>query len=368
MSRLAPRWGLSGNGLAKICDRMGVPYPPRGHWAKKAAGKEVEALSLPPAEKGNLATVTFGRSQSHAAAPKPPVEVKAKVEAARAATSSVAVPERLVRPHPVIAGWLARYEQRKREARLERDPFRKKLIDPREFTAADRRQHRILDVLFKALEKQGGKVGESQRDLWVELQGEKIEFQLREKHKQTRRPLNKREKQWASEGDKGWRQELQPTGQLTLTIKTYLTQGLRREWNESNHTSMEALLPEIVATFVAAGPLLVEQRRKREEAERERQIAERKRYEEEQRRKLDDNRWRRFVDFARQRRDVEVAQAFLDAIRSAAFDAQQDVGGSSIADWIAWAEQRVIDADPIAKGVDGVFRSLAQVTAWTYRD
>jgi hypothetical protein len=37
MSRLAKQYGLSDNGLAKICNRIRVPYPPRGYWAKKAA-------------------------------------------------------------------------------------------------------------------------------------------------------------------------------------------------------------------------------------------------------------------------------------------------------------------------------------------
>ena len=35
MSRLAIQYGLSGNGLAKICRRLDVPYPPRGYWARK---------------------------------------------------------------------------------------------------------------------------------------------------------------------------------------------------------------------------------------------------------------------------------------------------------------------------------------------
>ena len=39
MSRLGVQYGISGNGLAKICDRLSVPYPPRGYWARKAAGQ-----------------------------------------------------------------------------------------------------------------------------------------------------------------------------------------------------------------------------------------------------------------------------------------------------------------------------------------
>ena len=47
MSRLAADYGISGNGLAKICDRLRIPYPPRGYWAKKAAGHKVVQYRLP---------------------------------------------------------------------------------------------------------------------------------------------------------------------------------------------------------------------------------------------------------------------------------------------------------------------------------
>jgi hypothetical protein len=47
MSRLAAEYGISGNGLAKVCDRLKIPYPPRGFWAKKAAGHKVVQYRLP---------------------------------------------------------------------------------------------------------------------------------------------------------------------------------------------------------------------------------------------------------------------------------------------------------------------------------
>ena len=46
MSRLATKYGISGNGLGKICDRLNVPFPPRGYWAKKAAGHKVAKYRL----------------------------------------------------------------------------------------------------------------------------------------------------------------------------------------------------------------------------------------------------------------------------------------------------------------------------------
>jgi len=137
------------------------------------------------------------------------------MEGIRAEVSSMAVAERLVKPHAIIAAWLADREERKRRARQERDPWRKKLYDPGDFRDSDRRQHLFLDALFKAIERQGGKIKQGDRwELFAEVSGAKVEFQLREKHKQTRRPLTADEQRWRVAGDKDWKQDLVPTGHL----------------------------------------------------------------------------------------------------------------------------------------------------------
>ena len=40
--KLAEEFGLSDRGLAKICERHRIPVPPRGYWAKLAAGKPIK--------------------------------------------------------------------------------------------------------------------------------------------------------------------------------------------------------------------------------------------------------------------------------------------------------------------------------------
>jgi len=213
--------------------------------------------------------------------------------------STIEVPDRLVRPHPVIAQWLAEHDEKKRRARQERDPWMKRNYDPGKFSDTDRRRHRILDALFKAVERQGATVRQGdRRQLFVETSGEKVEFQVREKQKQVRRPLTADEQRWRIAADKGWRQDLVSTGRLVFDIKTYLPAGLKRQWVETDQRPLEEMLSEIVATFIAAGPALVQQRREREAAERERQLAEQRRYEEQQRRKRDANRWRCFQEMA----------------------------------------------------------------------
>jgi len=44
MTKVAERYGLSDRGLAKICERMGIPVPGRGYWAQR----QVVGVSLQP--------------------------------------------------------------------------------------------------------------------------------------------------------------------------------------------------------------------------------------------------------------------------------------------------------------------------------
>lgn len=368
MSRLAEDYGISGNGLAKICDREDIPYPPRGYWAKHAVNKAPKRTPLP--KSSSVRSITIRPTPL----PPPPIElppeVKQQADKARASEIDLAVPERLLRPHAVIASWLAEHEEKKRQARNERDPWMRNLYRPNEFTETDRRKHCILDALFKAIERQGGKVVQGERGALVaEVLGETVAFQVREKQKQERRPLTDDEKRWRSSGDNGWKRELVPTGRLILEIKTWQwPAGLPSQWLESEKQPMESMLPDILATFVAAGPLLVHQRQDREAAERERQLAEQRSYEEQRRRKRDTNRWRCFRELAHDWHELAAVRDFLTTLRSMDTTSAAEVDGRSVEEWIAWAEEWLQRADPTAGGVDGVFKQVATVTDWTYRD
>jgi len=58
--------GLSGNALAKICNRLLVPYPPRGYWAKKSGGAVQGKPPLPaaPEEPASQVTISSKRPAS----------------------------------------------------------------------------------------------------------------------------------------------------------------------------------------------------------------------------------------------------------------------------------------------------------------
>lgn len=65
MSVLAREFGLTGNALAKICSRMHVPYPSRGHWAKVQAGTAPARPALPADPDSGSDGITISRERAN---------------------------------------------------------------------------------------------------------------------------------------------------------------------------------------------------------------------------------------------------------------------------------------------------------------
>ena len=62
---VAAEFSMSANGLAKICDRLLVPYPARGYWRQAAAEQRLAKPALPPAPEGDETVVVApGRAAS----------------------------------------------------------------------------------------------------------------------------------------------------------------------------------------------------------------------------------------------------------------------------------------------------------------
>ena len=132
--------------------------------------------------------------------------------------------------------------------------------------------------------------------------------------------------------------------------------------------SIESLLGDILATMIAAFPLMTKERERREEAERQRQIAEQRRQEEARQQKLNRDRYRRFLEHAGRWREAELARQFLAALRGALPEDAAEVAGNPVADWLAWIETSADLYDPLTGDPRDIFKSVAEVTSWTFRD
>lgn len=275
MTKLSKEVGLSDQGLAKLCRRRHIPLPPRGYWAKQAAGKKTTQTPLPEFP-GNTISRPIVIEQFDKELTKPRPEV---VEALTAIPKpDITVPKKLVKPHPVIKSWRDDQEasiQAEKQSQS-RFPMSERLHQYKPFTAIESRRQRLLDTIFKSIEKFGYKVKSKPYHRWeVSYEGITAEFDITEQYKQVKTPLTKEELTKSWNAGRTHRSERQFTGKLMLNIKTFLPKGLMTRWAEENdeHT-LEDDVPDIVRTLKAAGSLLVEQRREQEE--------QRRRYEEEQ--------------------------------------------------------------------------------------
>ncbi len=300
MSRLGAEFGITGNGLAKMCDRLEVPYPPRGYWAKKEAGKPVVTFKLPPRSDGIPEWVDIHPTPPR---PEPLPWVQASVEAATAAVGKIAVPETLDDLHPKVKAWIAQHkrEQKEREQenkRRRRDLWgwtRPLLDDP---TERDLYRFRVTSAVFKAVEKAGGKIGEAPITGKVTflVSGQKIECSIVEKMlKPLKRPEGDAAK-WTAYPEHH-QSGLQSSGFLRVTITTYLP-GKQPQWIETPKKKIADWLPEIVGAIIGAGPILVERLREQEESARRYREEEARRYERRRLKEIDERRWTQFREGA----------------------------------------------------------------------
>ena len=64
LSIVAQELGVSGNALAKICNRLLVPYPPRGYWLRATAARKPRKPSLPAAPEASACQLTISAKRA----------------------------------------------------------------------------------------------------------------------------------------------------------------------------------------------------------------------------------------------------------------------------------------------------------------
>ena len=118
---LCEQYGLSDNGLRKICRRLNVPVPPRGYWAKVEAGHNVRKMALPKDAKQSVAQIhvapkparTEADDEDHAW-----LEERVAFERAEASTIEVVMKPR--RWHPAVQPLHQFFEREAKEVEASR--------------------------------------------------------------------------------------------------------------------------------------------------------------------------------------------------------------------------------------------------------
>jgi hypothetical protein len=147
--QLAKEMGVSDVAVAKICRKLVIPVPPRGYWARLAAGQSPKKPALPPATPSMAGSHVFRRWRGPEGAIAPTVtDEDAPV---------VAVSPTLENPHRLIRTSRGHLERAGREYEGRARPIGHALNVAVSEAALDRAL-RVMDALLEALEVRGHRV------------------------------------------------------------------------------------------------------------------------------------------------------------------------------------------------------------------
>ena len=339
MMRLAKDYGVSGNALAKTCHKLGVPVPPRGHWAKLLHGKRTPPRPpLPPAKDGVPGRATVSRS-APASTPRPPEPVIESCVASLA-VEGIKVAAQLLRPHPAVVaprgGGGLTLPMRVSERSMPRARL-------------------IMDALVKALEGRGHQVTAA----GATIEGEVVPIVITEKddrspHVATAAELA-RERAYSWEKPPAW--DYVPSGKLSIHSDCHLwdRRDVRRRWSDGRF-DLEDMLDDVPLGLVSVGVALRQQtdeRRAQQErwAEEARQRAGRERLARLEAAKDDD-----ILARARELAESEQLRRLIAAVELRA----ADDGGQPSTDLQAWLMRAASLADRLDPNAEGLQHMLAR--------
>lgn len=153
VQKLSIELGISGPGLAKLCQRHNIPVPPRGYWATKAAGKRVQPPPLPEQPQSHVDRIKFPGASDEG--PRPDLATLHPLIMAEAdAAMAITVPERLQARHPLLRDMREFWRGSRHADWLSRPPLPHRL---QAVVGRDRetRSLRLLQALFDALARRG---------------------------------------------------------------------------------------------------------------------------------------------------------------------------------------------------------------------
>lgn len=349
MRSLAAEYGISDQGLAKICARHNIPRPPRGYWAKQAAGHAVRKTPLPDQPSGGPDTINI-----HRAAPAIGVGI-AVTKATReqsATLPAITVPGDLRGMHKIVAAWIEEHAQEQAKRRAELKAWRDRYWTPeplRNLTERDRYRFRMTSALLKAVETHGGKAlsGTIRGELVIEMSGEKIELTVMEKMRQTLTKPTEEDKNWTAYPHQH-NAALHPTGFLRVTVNTYFGGGTKKQWIETDKLNGSEILAEVVAGLTIIGTALIHLRQEREEAHRKFELEQQRRAELRRLEELDKQRWERFRKLAVDWEEAKRLRAFLSAIEEGYEAVPLEIDGLPRDEWLEWARRKIAKLDPLS--------------------
>ncbi|MDY0885439.1 hypothetical protein ACFPL7_12130 [Dongia soli] len=378
VEKVAEDFGISGGGLAKICERHRIPSPPHGYWARLAAGQSVKKAILrdvsdPLFDRVVIESTIAGLSEEtqsiirEAKAEEavrqresPPVSNLPEVQVAQNIHRSIDLTARLLRKGKADAsGTISAVGAGLCGIVIHGDRVERTVS--------------ILNALAIALETDGLDLQADGGRMKVIVGADEVAFTLtelikREAHSPTEKELALYEKQQAQRKRAADRQDWglhlslpygKPwpefdrvhTGKLVFSIESW-ARGLRKTWADGKTQAVEAMLEDIVAGIKATLANEKSERERREEDTRIRAKMAHRRDLSKKRKEREEQRTAYLSQLLQRRRQASEVRDWLASLPS---DVENEQSGEARRMRI-WVQERLADIEAhinLQKAING---------------
>lgn len=352
---VAKQLGVSDVGLAKACRRANLLLPPRGYWAKLAAGKKVVRPGLPARAPGMSDKVVLGSDRWNwgqgitldTPVPVEPVFAEPLEEIGdrvRKQMGKVSAARDLEHAHPKLVNLLVVDEQRRKKQSESPYPS----WDPPIFDSpVEQRRLRLLSGLMRALDQVGVGVsvrGREGRELSASVGSQCVAFDIDLIAKIVRPKTNLRV----------------PDGLACRIIAHHDSDQVLESWSDSDG-KLERRLADVAVAIVVRGErnyrTAISQNRewiitrKAELVEEARRLdAEQRRLEHERAVRLQKARVDRLLAQARALAEADEIRAYVLAVEARQSELASRFSHDELFEWRTWALEQAQLIDPLSNG------------------
>ena len=334
---LAKKYLISDNGLRKICIKMDIPLPKSGHWGKLQFNKPVEITKLSSDYSGEQNITLTIRQEGDTVKEAPTPESTLEKEIAIKHNDDMCVADRLTNPDKLVI------------------QARDLLAEKRGYSSSDgivntygqvlsirvtkdnvSRALRFMDAFVKIIKKRGHSISFENHTSYIEIQGEKFEFYLREKLKRVPKITNS-----------SWQEyDHLPTGKLSFNVKI---RWQITEWKD-NSLPLEKQLAKIIAKLEIKGEELKQQSIRAEIRRAEEEEKRRIEQEKQKCKELELEKFKKLLKNSKQWQEVEILRRYLEDTETKAKN--NNTHTEEFKNWLLWARKKADWYDPQINGED----------------
>ena len=347
---VAKEYGLSDNGLRKICKKLKVPLPKVGYWVKRKHDKRVHRPPLQAYKGPDSITVARDIHGQLELEREGLFEYKKLIAYEKTPENQITVSGTIESLHPIVERTYKSLKAAKFDSKGLVFPRAKRCIFTYVSTENIERAVTILDAFVKALESRTFQLRflDEGRSSILRVCGEDFVMSLEEKVRRYERPLTTEESRQKNDwlNYRSPEYEYEATGRLELRIEGR-GYGYRKRWADGKKQRVETILNSFLIGLVKAAIRIKDWREKIERERQEWQERERQRQDELRRRREEEERTKNLLDQVRQWKQCSDIRAYLAALETAL-----NQSGISLRDdeekreWIQWAYRKVAEHDP----------------------